>query len=55
MPKPIYGEAGNGMHVHMMLRKNGEPVFYDPKGYSGLSNRPLFYRWYSPSMRTLCG
>lgn len=25
MPKPIYGEAGNGMHVHMLLRKNGSP------------------------------
>ena len=43
MPKPIYGEAGNGMHVHMMLRKNGEPVFYDPKGYSGLSQTALYF------------
>jgi glutamine synthetase len=23
MPKPIFGEAGSGMHVHMYLRKNG--------------------------------
>ena len=31
------------MHVHMMLRKNGEPVFYDPKGYSGLSQTALYF------------
>lgn len=37
LPKPIYGEAGNGMHVHLQLFKDGEPVFYDPRGYSGLS------------------
>lgn len=43
MPKPIYGEAGNGMHVHMQLFKNGEPVFYDKNGYSGLSKIALYY------------
>lgn len=37
MPKPIYGEAGNGMHVHMLLTKDGEPVFHDPEGYAQLS------------------
>ena len=37
MPKPIMGEAGSGMHVHMLLRKDGKPIFYDENGYSGLS------------------
>ena len=37
MPKPVYGEAGNGMHVHMLLLKDGEPVFSDDNGYSNLS------------------
>ena len=37
MPKPIYAEAGNGMHVHMHLFKNGKPLFYDENGYSQLS------------------
>jgi glutamine synthetase len=37
MPKPILGEAGNGMHVHIMLFKNGESLFCDDSGYSGLS------------------
>lgn len=31
MPKPVLNEAGNGMHVHMMLFKDGEPLFYDEK------------------------
>ncbi len=38
MPKPIYGEAGNGMHVHMLLFKDGKPLFFDEAGYSGLSD-----------------
>lgn len=37
MPKPIFGEAGNGMHVHMLLMKDGKPLFHDENGYSGLS------------------
>ncbi|MBR5479348.1 MAG: type I glutamate--ammonia ligase [Clostridia bacterium] len=41
MPKPIYGEAGNGMHVHMMLFKDGKPLFHDPAGYSQLSETAL--------------
>jgi glutamine synthetase len=41
MPKPIGGEAGNGMHVHMHLFKNGQPLFYDANGYSGLSKMAL--------------
>ncbi len=43
MPKPIYNEAGNGMHVHMLLLKNGEPVFSDDNGYSHLSETAHFF------------
>lgn len=43
MPKPIYQEAGSGMHVHMLLFKNGEPLFYDPEGYSGLSETAHYF------------
>lgn len=43
MPKPIFGEAGSGMHVHMMLWKDGKPLFYNEKGYSGLSDTALYY------------
>ncbi|MCL2563476.1 MAG: type I glutamate--ammonia ligase [Oscillospiraceae bacterium] len=43
MPKPIYEEAGNGMHVHMHLFKDGKPLFYDAKGYSQLSETALHF------------
>jgi len=43
MPKPLLGEAGNGMHVHMHLFKNGTPIFYDANGYSGLSSTALYF------------
>ena len=56
MPKPIFGEAGNGMHVHMLLIKEGKPVFYDEKGYSGLSREA---HWFIGGLlkhaRSLCG
>jgi len=43
MPKPIFSEAGNGMHVHMLLMKEGKPVFYDENGYSGLSREAHWF------------
>ncbi len=43
MPKPVYGEAGSGMHVHMLLLKNGEPVFSDDEGYSHLSREAHWF------------
>lgn len=43
MPKPVYGEAGNGMHVHMLLLKDGEPVFSDDEGYSHLSKEAHWF------------
>ncbi|MBR5490418.1 MAG: glutamine synthetase, partial [Oscillospiraceae bacterium] len=43
MPKPVYGEAGNGMHVHMLLLKDGEPVFSDDNGYSHLSKEAHWF------------
>jgi len=43
MPKPVYGEAGNGMHVHMLLLKDGEPVFSDDNGYSHLSKEAHYF------------
>lgn len=43
MPKPLYGEAGSGMHVHMLLRKDGKNLFYDEKGYSRLSKEAHYF------------
>ncbi len=43
MPKPVYGEAGNGMHVHMLLFKDGKPVFSDDNGYAHLSKEAHYF------------
>ncbi|GGB92744.1 type I glutamate--ammonia ligase [Cellulomonas carbonis] len=43
MPKPLFGDNGSGMHCHQSLWKDGAPLFYDEKGYGGLSDMA---RWY---------
>ncbi len=43
MPKPVYGEAGNSMHVHILLMKDGQPVFSDDNGYSHLSETAHYF------------
>src|SRR6266536_1403336 len=43
MPKPMFGDNGSGMHVHMSLWKDGTNLFFDPKGYALLSDAA---RWY---------
>lgn len=45
MPKPIFGEAGNGMHVHQRLTKEGKPLFFDERrrNYANLSDLALHY------------
>jgi glutamine synthetase len=56
MPKPVFAEAGNGMHVHMQLFKDGKPLFYDEAGYSQLSDTALFFiGGLLTHARALCG
>lgn len=43
MPKPLFGDNGNGMHVHQSLWKDGQPLFYDEKGYARLSQLAMYY------------
>lgn len=43
MPKPLYGEAGSGMHFHQHLFRKGANVFYAADGYGKLSRTALHY------------
>jgi len=52
MPKPIFGEAGSGMHLHMFLQRRGAvgtehgadvSLFGDEKGAAKLSKLALYY------------
>lgn len=43
LPKPLFGEAGSGMHFHQMLKKGGVNIFYDAQGPNLLSRIALHY------------
>ncbi len=41
MPKPLFNDNGTGMHTHISIWKDGEPVFAGDK-YAGLSQTALY-------------
>jgi len=41
MPKPLFGDNGSGMHVHLSIWKSGRNLFYG-EGYAGLSETGLY-------------
>ncbi|HOJ22498.1 MAG TPA: type I glutamate--ammonia ligase [Armatimonadota bacterium] len=43
MPKPLFQDNGSGMHVHQSLWKDGRNLFWDERGYAGLSEIAIYY------------
>ena len=43
MPKPMFGDNGSGMHVHMSLWNGTNNLFFDKNGYALISESA---RWY---------
>jgi len=57
MPKPLFGENGSGMHVHMSLWKEGRPLFAGD-GYAGMSELALWFiggiLHHAPALSAIC-
>lgn len=45
MPKPLFDEAGSGLHFHIRLEKKGRPVFFKKGNYADMS--PLAFQFMS--------
>ena len=43
LPKPIFGEAGSGLHFHQQLLLHGQNAFYDEHSSNLLSTNALYY------------
>ncbi|HCE00145.1 MAG TPA: type I glutamate--ammonia ligase [Armatimonadetes bacterium] len=58
MPKPLFGDNGSGMHVHLSIWKNGETIMYDEAGYAGLSDQARYMIGgilkHAPSLLAFC-
>jgi glutamine synthetase len=43
LPKPLFGEAGSGMHFHQQLFQQETNIFYDDSALNLLSKSALYY------------
>lgn len=43
LPKPLNAMSGNGMHVHLLLKKARKNIFHDGKGKQGLSRTARYF------------
>ena len=44
MPKPMVGDNGSGMHVHMSISKDGKNLFAGDE-YAGFQKWHFLHRW----------
>jgi len=52
MPKPLFGQNGSGMHLHMSLSKDGRNAFFDPNDRYHLSK--VAYQFTAGILRHVC-
>jgi glutamine synthetase len=43
MPKPLYQDNGSGMHIHQSIWNRESNLFYDERGYAGISQMARYY------------
>jgi len=43
MPKPFFGETGSGLHFHLYFTHGETSLFWDERGYAGLSDLALHF------------
>ncbi|MBI9073535.1 MAG: type I glutamate--ammonia ligase [Melioribacteraceae bacterium] len=43
MPKPMYRQAGNGMHLHLYLTQNGKNAFYKKGEYGNINELGRYF------------
>lgn len=43
MPKPLYGQAGSGLHFHHYLMHKDENAFYQKDAYANLNQTAMYY------------
>lgn len=43
MPKPMYQQPGNGLHLHLYLTKNGKNAFYKKGAYGNINDLGMYF------------
>ena len=43
MPKPVFKQAGSGLHVHHYLKKNNKNAFYKKGSYANFNQTAMYY------------
>jgi glutamine synthetase len=43
MPKPMYMQSGNGMHLHLFITKDGKNLFYEKGAYGNIGKMGMYF------------